>query len=390
VTGDAIARTTARSAEMARWAVSALFFHLGLCIGTWAPHIPFAKQRLLASPTGFGLALLFVGLGGVIAMPAMGLVINRFGSAHAAVVAALLTLATLPLPVIAPDLWTFALALLVFGASYGSLDVAINAHGLLVETTLRRPVMSAFHGLYSLAGLAGAGLAAVMIEHVSELSRVLVSSAICLALTRFAAHNLLPAGADRGKSRTPFALPTRATIGMGLLCLLALLIEGAIIDWCGINLREARGASGTITSLAFGLFAGGMALSRMVGDRARLRWGSAFVVRYTALSTAILVMIAVTVPDARLSLMAFALSGVTIGPLAPILFAGGGRADPDNPGRSIAAVTTLGYSGFVLGPAIVGILADWSSVGVALAIAAATGFVIAAFSSAARVADGHG
>lgn len=319
-------------------------------------------------------------------MPIAGGAAARLGSARMAAAAACLAALVLPGPFLAPDLGLFALSLLVMGACLGSLDVAMNAQGLVVERALGRPVISLLHGIYSAAGLAGAGLSAILIGRLDEPTRALITTLFCLAVAAVARRHLL-AEAAPARAGPMLVLPSRATLGLGLLCFLALLIEGTTIDWAGILLREDRGASSNLASLAFGLYSGGMAVSRIVGDRFRLRLGSPFLLRWCGLLTAAATLIAIVSPYPALSLAAFTLAGLAIGPIAPVLFAGGGRAEPDNPGHGIAAVTTLGYSGWLLGPPLVGLMAEAIGLALALAIVAATATVIAVNARRAAVAD---
>jgi len=373
-------------ASRARLALASIFFAYGIIVGTWAPHIPLAKERLAASPGWFGFGLLSLSLGAILAMPLAGGAVARLGSARMAAVAAALAGLTLIGPFLAPDLGLFALALLVLGAGLGTLDVAMNAQGLIVERALGKPVISLLHGIYSAAGLVGAGLSAVLIGHLDEPVRALVTTLACLAIAAVAHRHLIVEAAP-ARSGPMLVLPSRATIGLGLLCFLALLIEGTTIDWAGIHLRENRGASGNLASLAFGLYSGGMAVSRIVGDRFRLKFGSPALLRWCGLLTGAATLLAIFSPLPLVTLAALTVAGLAIGPIAPVLFAGGGRAEPDNPGHGIAAVTTLGYSGWLLGPALVGLMAEAMGLALALALVAATALIITLNAGRAAVAD---
>jgi fucose permease len=373
----------------AQWAVACYFFAYGVCVATWAPHIPLAKERLAVSPGWFGAALLCMGLGAVTAMPVAGGMIGRYGSARVMTAAGVVSSIALALPFAAPNLALFGMALFVFGAGAGALDVAMNAQGLAVERALRRPVISGFHALYSVAGLMAGGASALVIDRIPELLRGLMASAFCLGLIFIAHRFLLPSDADRGKSRSALALPTRATIGLGLLCFLTLMIEGSVLEWAGIHLRENLGASAVMTSLLVAGYSGAMAASRFLGDWGRLRFGSAKLVASGALLAGMCLAVAVTAPNATISLLAFALSGFMLGPVAPVLFAGGGRAEPDNPGHGIAAVSTMGYSGAILAPPLIGVLAEFTGIAIALGLTAIFAFIVSWRAPLAAVADGN-
>jgi MFS family permease len=376
------------SAHAARLSVSAYFALFGLIFGTWVTHIPMAKTRLGADASDFGLALLCMALGAVVAMPAMGWFINRQGSARVCLVTGMLSLIFLLLPFMAPNLLLFSIGLLLLGAALGSLDVGMNAHGLLVEKQLARPVMSAFHGMYGVAALASAGLAAILITRIDEAYRAVLTMMVGFGIIFVFHRIMLPAHADRGHSEASFALPTRRTVWLGLLCLLAMMIESSTVDWAGIFLRDEANASPQLTPLAFAAFAGCLAVSRLLADGFREKWGSVPLVFCCAIFTSLSLFAAVTVPGPVLALVFFGLTGFFVGPIAPLFFAGGGRAEPRNPGGGISAVTTFGYLGSVCGPAIVGFIADASSLAWSLTVMAATALIIAAFARLAAIADG--
>jgi MFS family permease len=376
------------AARRARLGVSGYFAVFGLCSGTWASHIPFAKSELQAGATAFGLALLCMGLGAIVSMPTVSWFINRYGSASVCRATAIGMLLSLLLPFAAPSVVFLGFGLLIFGGFSGALDVAANAHGLIVEKRLGKPVISAFHGLWGAAALIGAASATVLIAHVSELVRAIAICMFCFAALAPIHALMLPAKEDQGKSSAAFALPTRSTVWLGLLALLAMMNEGAVADWAGIYLRDERGTSPQVTTLAFVAFAGCLALSRMIADRARAKWGAAMVTGVCAASAALSLTLAIVTPIVPIALVFFGLVGFFIGPLAPIFYAGGGRVDRENPGRGIGAVVTLGYLGNVIGPPIVGFIADATNLAWSLGLMAVCAAAIALCCRLAAAADG--
>ena len=372
----------------ARWAVGTFFFVFGVFIASWVPHIPLAKERLDVSPAWFGAALLCMGGGGVLGMIPVGVLINRFGSARVLTWTAALAAACLPFLALAPNYWAFVAALSIFGALAGMTDVAMNAHGLEVEKRMGRAVLSGFHGLFSVAGLLSAGVASLLIERLSEPERMGLSTLFCVGAALIGGRFLLPADVDRGTTSKPLARPTRATVGLGLLALLALLIEGAILDWAGIHLRATYAADASLTSLLVSAFFGCMAVSRLSGDALRMRLGAVRVLRHSAWLTAVCLGLALLSPSAPIALAFFALCGLTVGLMAPVLFAAGGQADPEHAGRGMAAVVSLGYVGLIAGPAFVGFVAQATSLTLGLAAVAGLSVVIWVLGGAARVADG--
>ena len=212
-------------------------------------------------------------------------------------------------------------------------------------------------------------------------------AALCLAILLVAARFFLPGSVDKGLSGSRFAWPTKATIGLGLLCYLALMIEGSIIDWSAILLRESFAVEAGVAALGFAVYQGGMAIARFSGDWIRLRAGAVRMVSVSALLTAIGTSLALLAPTPLTSILAFFIAGISIGTVAPVLFAGGGRLEPTAPGRGIAAVSTLGYTGFLSGPPLIGFVAQVTNLTAALFLTVVAALIIAIFARAVKAAD---
>ena len=372
----------------ARFAVSVLFFCNGFTMGSWALQLALAQKRLDADLGWFGLALMGMAIGPLIAMPLTGALTGAFGSAGVLRLVTPLCFAAFLLPVLAPNLALFALALVVFGALNGAMDVAMNAHGLAVEGALKQPVMSSFHAVWSLGGLLGAGLGASALARLAPWQHAAAVAVLMIAATLYANRFLLPGDADKGPAAAHFAWPTGATIGLGLLCFIALMGEGAVIDWSVIHLRDTYHVADDSAGLGYAVFAGTMAATRFVGDYLRQRFGAVALVRASAGVSLIGMLGALIAPSPLLSILGYGLAGLGIGNLAPVLFAGGGRREPDNPARGIAAVTTLGYAGFLAGPPLIGMLGRAAGLPLALGVIVLGMAVIVLAAPAAQSADG--
>jgi MFS family permease len=371
----------------ASWAIFSVFLIHGILLGSWVPHIPLAKERLDAGPAMFGLALLSIAGGAVFAMPLAGALINRFGSARMTLLAGIGFCLFLSLPVLAPGMFSFVIGGFLLGASIGSMDVAMNAHGIAVERAGRRPIMSKLHGGFSIGGLAGAALAAWLLKHIPETTHIGAVSTVCFTLLLAASRFLLPADVDKGLSKSLFAMPSRRTLNLGALCFLALMAEGAVLDWAAIYFRDEFRLTAGTAALSYALFSGGMAAARLSGDWLRVKIGAVAMVAGSAGLTALSVSIGIYAASFETALAAFTVAGLGIGNIAPVLFAGGGRLEPDAPGRGIAAVTTLGYAGFLAGPPLIGFAAQATDLGTALLLIVAASLIIAASARIARAAD---
>ncbi len=234
----------------------------------------------------------------------------------------------------------------------------MNAHGLLIERGLKKPVMSGFHGGFSIGAAAGTIAGAWLLDLVGPHWQLLIASTIAFVGVVYAGLHLLPTHLDRGLSGEHFAWPTRATIGLGILCFLALMIEGSVADWGALMMKERFVVDAALAATAFGFYQTGMAVARFTGDALRARFGAVRLVAISAILTAAGTATALLAPHVTWSLVAFAVAGLGLGNIAPVLFAGGGRLEPTAPGRGIAAVTSMGYSGFLAGPPLIGVVAD--------------------------------
>jgi MFS family permease len=370
-----------------RLAIASNFLIHGFIVGAWVPHIPLAQQRLGADLATFGLALLALAAGAVTAMPLAGALIHRYGSASVMVVTGVLFCLAFPMPALAGTLGLFVAGLAIFGATIGAMDVAINAQALAYEKQIGKPVMSLFHGMYSAGAMGGAGLSALVLSRFTAEAHVAGTVFVGLVTVGLAGLFLLPARADRGLTEKRFfAWPSRATIGLGSLCFLAYMSEGAVLDWSAIHLREKFALSAHVAGLGYGTFAGGMALARFTGDALRSRFGPVALVRASAVLAAAGMVMALSFNDPVTSVLAYGLAGLGLGNIVPVLFSGGGRLEPEAPGRGIAAVVAMGFAGSVVGPPFIGVAAQSTGLSAALWIIVAASIIIAAAADKARAA----
>jgi hypothetical protein len=294
--------------------------------------------------------------GALVAMPLTGHVLDRRPSASVARWTTLVFCLMLPLPLLATSAYMLGAILFAFGASNGAMDVAMNAHGVAIQERLGRPVMSSLHGGWSVGGFTAAG--AVAIAAAAGLDPRVESLVVgsCLLLLGLWITRRLGAASAHSSSGAGLALPTRPVLLIGGLCFLVMMTEGAIADWSGIYLRHDTGASPAAAALAFTAFSLGMAVSRLGGDVVNARIGALPLLRAgTALVAVVLggvLLVGETVP----AVVGFALCGLGIANAVPLLFSAAGRIDP--PGPSLAAAFTLGYTGFIVGPPVIGVLSD--------------------------------
>jgi MFS family permease len=365
------ASLSAAQAGTTRWSIAAIFFLNGLVFAAWVPHIPGVMERHALSTGGLGSVLLAMAAGAMCALHFAGGIASRFGSRAVTTFCALAFCLMLPLPVIAPSATLVAVSLFVFGALNATLDVAMNAQGAELEMRMQRPIMSSLHGAFSLGGLAGAGSAAVLLEAGMSSTAHVFSVALLSALAvLIAARGLLATSPRRSAIHARLVLPSRALLGLGALTFAALLIEGAMGDWTAVYLRHEVGMDAGAAALGFAAFSLSMAACRFAGDAITHRFGAVPLVRFSAVVALCGLLIALLLRSPLPALAGFALVGIGMANLIPILFGTAARSRPADPGAGIAAVATTGYLGFLAGPPAIGWLADYVGLTWALCVLA--------------------
>jgi predicted MFS family arabinose efflux permease len=377
-------------ARAARRAVTVIFLFNGLLFGAWATRIPAVKGRLELSDGELGLALGLVAVGALLAMPLSGWLSARGGSRRTTRLAFVCFCVALPLPVLAPTYGLLMVGTLLAGAAGGGLDVAMNAHGVAVEQRHPRPILSSFHAAFSLGGLFGAltgALAAGLDIDVRVHVTALAVLALGLGLSQ--TRHLLPADADHaGKEAGPLlALPPRALWAVGAVAFCSLIAEGAAADWSAVYVRESLEATASVAALSFVAFSATMTLGRMIGDRLTSIWGPVALVRGGGLLSAVGVGGALVIGHPVAALVGFACLGAGLAVMVPVVFRAGAQLPGVTSGIGIAAVSTMGYSGFLLGPPVIGGVAELTSLPLALGLLVLLGLVIAALAPKVRPAS---
>jgi len=339
-----------------RLATFSVFLINGAMIGTWIAHLPWLQEHLGVSKATLGLCLLCMAAGSLISMPVTGHVLDRRPSASVARAATLTFCLMLPLPLMATSASMLAAILFVFGATNGVMDVAMNAHGVALERELPKPIMSSLHGGWSLGGFASAGIVVVAATAGVDPRLESLIVGVVLWLAALWISRRLGNASTHSKAAAGLALPSRAVILIGGLCFLVMMTEGGIADWSGIYLRHDAGASAAAAAMAFTGFSLGMAAGRLGGDVLNERLGAGRLLRGGMALVAVALGGALLIGKTAPAVIGFALCGLGIANAVPLLFSAAGRLDPASP--SLAAAFTLGYTGFIVGPPVIGILSD--------------------------------
>lgn len=343
-----------------RLATRLAFLVAGFGVACWAPLIPFAKQRLGVDDGVLGLLLLCLGIGSVVSMLLTGVLSARLGSKPIIIASSLGLALILPLLAIASTPVTLGLYLLGFGAALGSLDVAMNIHAVEVERAAQRPLMSGFHGLFSVGGFLGATVMTFLLSmHLPALASTLICMVLMLVVTAMAWPRLL--AAVPAEAGVLSVLPRGIVILLAVLAGILFLVEGAVLDWgalliTGKNLVPvAQGGLGYVLfsiAMTTGRLTGDAIVAR-VGDRATLFWGSLL-----AIAGFVTLIVA---PTAIVAMAGFLLIGFGASNIVPVLFRRAGTQKAMPVALAVAAITTVGYAGILLGPAAIGFVARLTS-----------------------------
>ncbi|WP_404934341.1 MFS transporter [Nitratireductor sp. L15S-10] len=352
---------SSRNVSIGRWAVAACFFVNGFMVGSWAPQIPVVASRFELSETALGLLILVFGCGAVAVMPLCGYLIGRFGSRIVLRVAAVVCALSFGGLVGAAQIWQMVAALIFFGAFLGAMDISMNANAVAVERWLGRAVMSSSHGFWSLGGFFGAGAGGLLLERFGYMAHAGMVVAFAFALVVITLPFLIvearPVAGENGHGRS--GLPRNPMVYVtGLVALFCMLPEGAVLDWAALYLRQEMDAGIAEASLAFTAFSGAMAIMRFAGDRLRNRFGAVRTLRYSGIVATIGMLGAGFATSPMLATIAFALSGMGIANMVPIVFSAAGNQPGISPGAGMSVATTIGYSGMLVAPSLVGFIAE--------------------------------
>ena len=354
-----------------RVGVGTVFFLNGFVLASWVPYIPLVKRAHGLGDGTLGGVLLAMAVGAVAVLPLAGWLVSRVGSRQVTLLAAATLAMALPLPVLAPSAALVAAALALLGAANATLDVAMNAQGVAVEAALGRPLLSSFHGLFSLGGLVGAGVAVgTMSTGVAAAAHVVAVTLGSLATLIAMRGALLPAPPSDTLRGPVFAWPPRRLLGLGGLSFCALLAEGAMGDWSAVYLHEDLGASPALAGAGFAAFSLAMAVGRFSGDHLAARLGPVRLLRLSGGLAAVGLAAALVVGRPESAIVGAGLVGLGLANSVPVLFGAAGRMPGIAPGTALAAVATTGYGGFLAGPPALGLVADAVGLPAALGLVA--------------------
>ncbi|EPC6043131.1 MFS transporter [Serratia ureilytica] len=349
-------------------ATRAIFFLAGLGMAAWAPLIPFVKARLGIDDGALGLLLFCLAAGSMAIMPFAGYLIAKLGCRAVLLGAGALLCIDLPLLALLDAPLLMGAALGVFGAVNGIMDVAMNSQAIIVERESGQAKMSGFHGFYSLGGIAGAGgVSLLLLAGLAPAQAIGLIALLIAILLLIVAGDLLAHGGigERRRGGARWALAHGKILFIALLCFFVFLTEGAMLDWSALFLHAERGVAKSQAGIGFTLYAVAVACGRLYGDRLIGAVGRFRTLLLGSLCAAAGVLLTVTVPLASAAFGGLMLAGLGIANIVPILFNAVGNQKQVPPGQAFPAVTLVGYLGLLTGPALIGFIANYTTLALA-------------------------
>ena len=349
--------------KIKRLAVALFFFTNGFQYANWVARLPEVEKLYNISHATLGTLLLCSAAGAITAMPFAGYLTVLFGSRRITIFTGATMASLLIMIPLLSNLWYIGALFFLFGVLSGSEDVAMNGQAVYVERMYQKPILSSFHGIWSVGTALGAGCGALMAKfEVALFNHFIVVSIFCLALILWASFNLISDEVSKiemnTEGGTTFRLPTKAIVPIGLIAFCGMTGEGSIADWSALYMNKEIGQSEAFSALTFGAFATAMTIGRIFGDYFTGKYGKRNMLIFNSLAAIGGLSLALLTAIPFIVLLGFFIVGLSLATIVPIVYSTAGNTEGVAPSVGIAMATTIGYAGFFVGPPIIGYLAD--------------------------------
>lgn len=355
-------------------AVAAFFFIAGLCFASWASRIPDIKTKFQFNDAELGALLLALPVGSMLCLPFSGWLVNKFGSRRIVTIAAASYPCILVLIGFAGSVWQLAPAALLFGFLGNLCNISVNTQAVGVESLYGRSIMASFHGIWSFAGFAGGAIGSVMVsESIAPQWHFVVICSCSLVMVFLFRRFILRKDASH-PNQPFFARPDGMLLKLGMIAFSCMVCEGSMFDWSGVYFQKVVEAPVALTTLGYTAFMATMAGGRFVGDKIVTRFGKQKVLQASGMVIAAGLLTAVVFPTIIAATAGFLLVGFGVSSVIPLVYSAAGKSKTLSPGAALTAVSSIGFLGFLLGPPIIGFIAQASSLRWSLTLIAALGF----------------
>lgn len=362
-----------------RWAVSMFYFGMGLCFATWASRIPDIKTALHLGSGELGSILFAVPLGQLAIMPFSGKLVTRFGSHRILIISAILYVFSLTNLGLASTSWQLSLGLFVFGIFGNLTNISVNTQGVYTEELFKKTIMSSFHGMWSFAGFTGALVGLGMLAlNLTPYIHFLIVAGIVLLMMAFNYKFLIKAKEIvQIKKKKLFTKPDSALIWLGVIGFCCMASEGVMFDWSGVYFKDVIKAPGPLVILGYTSFMIMMAGGRFFGDGLIHKFGRKPVMQISGILISLGLFTSVFFPYLIPSTIAFMFVGLGVSTIVPTLYSIAGKNPTVPPGEALTIVSSVSFLGFLMGPPVIGYIAELSSLRFSLAFIGVFGFLIA-------------
>lgn len=352
-------------------AVSILFAVNGFLFANYVSRLPRIQTDYGLDNGSIGLVLLASALGALLAMPFTGWLIVGSGSRKIAAISGLSFCLVIPMIGLMPGAWFLGVLFFLMGLSTGTMDVSMNAQAVMAEKAHKQPIMSFFHAMFSAGMMAGAGTGALFTKFDYGLRiHLMAVSVLAVSLIIWAILNLIKdQGVKIHTGNTAFRLPQASLLGVGVIAFCCMLGEGAMANWSTNYMLKVAHAESSLAPLGLAIFSLAMMLARFSGDKVRSHLGDRKLLIFSSMTAVTGLGMVLLFPYPFLVLAGLLMVGLGLSVIVPIAYSTAGNTPGLSPGVGIGMVTTIGYGGLLLGPPIIGFLADWQNLRIALLFA---------------------
>jgi MFS family permease len=346
--------------RMNRIAVSIMFFLHGLCFASWAARIPSIQENLKLTSSALGAVLFALPAGFFLSLPFAGWFIGIFGSKRVVILSVALYSVSLLCIGLASTTLTLVIALFAFGFFANLLNISINTQAVIVERLYGKKLMATFHGLWSLAGFAGAAIGTLMIgNNIAPYQHYIIISIAVLIVSCISSFYLVAHDDNSTDEKRPlFAMPDRSLLSLGIIAFCSMMAEGAMFDWSGIYFSKVVNTNTELTGLGYTTFMIAMAAMRFTADGLSEKFGMRKLIQASGALTTAGLILAVIQPQLIPALVGFFIIGMGVSSVVPMVYSAAGKSKVLSPGTALTAVSSLGFMGLLMGPPIIGFIAE--------------------------------
>jgi MFS family permease len=369
-----------------RIAVSSFFFLAGICFASWASRIPDIQTRLQLNSAALGGVLFCLPVGLLTSLPVAGFLVAKYGSRIIVMMSAVLYSCILPLLGFAGSVTQLMIGLFFFGFGGNMINISVNTQAVATESLYHKPIMASFHGVWSMAGFSGAAIGTLMVHfRVLPAYHFLCITALAAAILIFFSGLLIRQDSNRNEKQPIFARPDKSILKFGLIAFFSMICEGTMFDWSGIFFARIVRPDPSLVTVGYTAFMCTMATGRFVGDWVAYRLGMKTMLQLSGLLTAAGLLLAVIFPLFIPATIGFLLVGAGVSSIIPMIYSAAGKSKVMSPGVAIAAVSTIGYLGFLFGPPFIGFIAQATSLRISFSLIAIMGTMIAVIASGMKL-----